>query len=242
MFEHADLGNFTAPSGAVLESSDLSLICDLYETKSVTREEEPVTLKSGRRSNFYVHLRADLTDHPKVLGKLGYKVAKMVRNTPMPSLGRPCLIGIPTAGTAIAQAASFVDTFMGSRNGPSIFFRTMRSVKKNHGKNQTWVDGVIDLESHAYGTIENVTTTSGSLIENIGRLEEDGYPARSDMHHFIVVDRQQGAAKGLQEAGIKHVHVLFTLHDIIAAFAHLQLGEWNQSHCIEIEEECRLHR
>jgi len=238
LFEHADYGSLTCHSGTVLDSFDLSLIRDLYETKSVTREVEPTTLKSGRRSNFYAHLRADLTDNPVVLGKLAYKVAKTVRNTPMPQLGRPCLIGIPTAGSAIAEAASFVDTFMLSRNGPSIFFRNMRSVKKSHGKNKTWVDGTIDLENHAYGTVENVTTTSGSLLENIARLEEDGYPARAGMHHFIVVDREQGAGEGLRRAGVKHVHVLYTLRDIIAAFVHLNLGEWQQCHCYEIEEEC----
>src|SRR3989344_7193763 len=85
----------------------------MFDFGFVKYSPTPITLKSGRESHVYVFGREDITDNPRFLYALGYKVRDAARLifeklTLVNDSRIPCLIGLPTAGTPLAQAASMV--------------------------------------------------------------------------------------------------------------------------------------
>ena len=220
-----------APSGAQFDFRAQTLVWELGEVGFITWSREPFKLKSGIMSHVYVHGRQDLTDHPQILKHLGQAIAKSIRAGAIARNGNmPCLIGVPMAGNALAQAAAFMSS-------DTMCFRVMRPVKKSHGVNQTWVDGEPDPGRHEYIGIEGVVTSGASVIEAAGRLQEDGYPR--DMTFYVVVDRGQGGMKKLAEAGIS-AEALFTLRDL--AYVLWQLNKWTGAQYRTVVEEVAAHQ
>lgn len=189
---------------------------------------EPFTLKSGKQSHVYVFGREDITDNINFLHLLGREIVNAVRIT-FPNDPRiPCFIGIPTAGTPLAQAASMASYFEpADMNNPinlrTMCFRIMREKRKGHGAHNGWVNGAPDLAKHFYVVVDNVVTDGQSKVEAAERLLEDGYPAY-DLPQIILVAREWKVVGELEKRGFKHVVVLFTLKDIINEFA--ERGYW----------------
>lgn len=196
------------------------------------------TLKSGKQSHVYVFGREDITDNPPLLHVFG----REIRNAALLAFSRlaptmslvPCLIGIPTAGTPLAQAAAMVDFFEGTANGTKMCFRIMREAKKKHGAHQGWVNGAPDLAKHLYFTVDNVVTDGQSKVEAAERLLEDGYPAY-DMPQVILVARDMRIVPALHTQGFKHVIVLFALRDIINGFA--ERSYWTKEMAVQALSE-----
>ena len=75
----------------------------MVEYEFIRYSDIPIELSSGVKSHVYVFGRDDVTDHPDLEWAIGRKIAKLIQGyTPPTDKGQPCLIGIPTAGTAIA--------------------------------------------------------------------------------------------------------------------------------------------
>ena len=155
-----------------------------------------------------------------------------------------CLIGIPTAGTPLAQAAAMVN-FAWERvlrdpvDEPRIIYRIMRGERKTHGLHQTWVDGKPDPARHTYWFLDNTVTDGGTKLEAREHLKEDGYPVQ-DMPTLIVVDRQQGGIRRMEQAGFSRIVVAYYLLDIIHAFGEMKL--WPQARVQAVEEEIKTHQ
>lgn len=199
-----------------------SLLNLMYAYGFVKWSPEPFTLKSGKQSHVYVFGREDITDDPHLLYMLGEEIVRAVRVACGNDQRLPCLIGIPTAGTPLAQAASMVNFFERKENprkvgAIQICFRVMREKRKGHGAHQGWVNGAPDLANHFYCVVDNVVTDGQSKIETAERLLEDGYPAY-EMPQIILVAREWKVVEELKKRGFKHVIVLFTLKDIINGF------------------------
>jgi orotate phosphoribosyltransferase len=205
------------------------LVRDLLHAGFITWSDDPFTLKSGVRSHVYVNGRNDLTERPLLLREVGRAIGELALEHCPPSK-QLCLIGIPTAGSALAQAGSFCF--------PSkIIFRPMRSVKKGHGKEHAWVDGA-PSDQHAYMTVDNVITDGKSKFETIDRLREDGYPV-DDMIHLVLVDRDQGGSRVLEDAGVR-LESVFSLLGLARYFA--SMGLWSSEQADQVRKEVEAHQ
>lgn len=206
------------------------LLQEMHRYGFVKWSQEPFTLKSGKQSHVYVFGREDITDNINFLHLLGQEIVQAIRGTFPDDQRIPCFIGIPTAGTPLAQAASMASYFEpADMNEPidlrTMCFRVMRETKKKHGAHQGWVNGKPDLAKHLYCVVDNVVTDGQSKIEIAERLLEDGYPAY-DLPQIILVARDWKVVEELKKRGFKHVIVLFTLKDIINGFK--ERGYWTE--------------
>jgi len=121
-------------SASMLPGLDDELLRLMESYGFIKRREEPFTLKSGIQSRVYVSGGADLTDHPDLLSLVGRKISNMLRNH-TPAGRQACLIGIPTAGTTLAQAASMVSFFRPVNvNDRPIIFRCCVKSRKDTGR------------------------------------------------------------------------------------------------------------
>lgn len=235
------LKDFKAPSGRIFTPNDLGLMIDLDRIGFIRWREEPFTLKSGVPSHVYVFGRNDLTENSPVLMRVGQRILEQLRyhegderagydNSDF------CLIGIPTAGTALALAASLSD--VGSQWEGYSRSRLMREKKKSYGAHNTWVEGKPDHVRHRYVLVDNVATDGKSKEEAAEKLREDGY-AVAEVDCLILVDRQQGAIKNLEKIGFRRIVVVYNLLDIAAAFYQLKL--WPSVAVQKLESEIRAH-
>ncbi|MFH1990565.1 MAG: hypothetical protein ABIJ19_01795 [Patescibacteria group bacterium] len=231
------------PSGAVLTLCDLQLLQKANEAGSIVYREKPFTLKSGIQSNVYVFFRGDLTDSPNLLNMVAQKIVYTIKENMIPNDHQPNLIGLPTAGTALAVAVSMasVEMHKWDTSIPLIASRVMREkLKKEHGANDRWVNGDIpDLKKFTFWTIDNVVTDGGTKFEQAKYLEQDGYPSK-DMPQLIFVDRQQGAIPRLQAAGLKRIVVCYNLLDITFVYSEFKL--WPKETVKRVEEEIKAHQ
>lgn len=221
------------PSGRTLSPHDIALIRTMNEVGFIKWSDDPFTLKSGIESHVYVLGREDLTDNPAFELMCGSAIERQVRL--LVREGPISLIGIPTAGTALAQAAAMASVLMGGSKRVS--HRIMREVKKAHGAHKSWVNGS-PRPGVTYGVIDNVVTDGGSKSEAAPKLVEDGYSLQ-DLFWIIFVDRQQGAVEKLHEAGFNNIYVMYKLLDITFVFQELRL--WPRAAADKVEKEIRAH-
>lgn len=232
--------DFEVPSGRFFTPEDLELMTGLERIGFIKWREEPFTLKSGILSHVYVFGRNDLTENPTVLLRIGSRIMKQLRYFDYHGKREGydnsnfCLIGIPTAGTALAIAGSLADV-----NGGYAKSRVMREKKKTYGAHNTWVEGKPDHTRHQYVLVDNVATDGKSKEEAADKLREDGYEV-SQVDCLILVDRQQGAIENLKKIGFRRIHVVYNLLDIAAAFHHI--GFWPEDAVRRVEREIRAHQ
>src|SRR3989344_5131486 len=115
------------PSGRIYDKLDLKIIRLMAKYGFIRWREEPFQLNSGIESHVYISGREDLTDHPDLERLIGKKIALGVKANSLPKDKQPCLVGVPTAGTTLAQAAAMASYH--SRilvSGQTICHRIMR--------------------------------------------------------------------------------------------------------------------
>ena len=229
------------PSGRQLSDGDLNRLRHMDKVGFVKYSPQPFTLKSGIQSNVYVFGREDFTDDPRMEWSVGQFTAECIWENSLPEDKQPCLIGIPTAGNAIAQAGAMISVPM--HDGPEkpiICHRIMREKPKTHGaeQHQQWVNGDPDFERHTYWWVDNVATDGASKPEAAERAVQQGYPER--MPCFILIDRQQGAVQNLSNKGFERIVVGYNLLDITFAFGELKV--WPRDTIKAVEEEIVAHQ
>lgn len=237
------------PSGRTFDGSDLEFIRYLHRYRSVRFSEQPFRLRSGIESRVYVGLgREDTTDNPGFEQAVGWRISCAVANLMRETVNDPRwlgLIGIPTAGTVLAQAAVMAATPGGYPESVDqcervIFHRVMREVLKEHGNNPTWVNGRPDESRHRYVLLDNTDTDGETKTEHAARLGQDGYAVKN-MPLLIVIDRNQGGVRRLASLGLfERIVVMYNLLDIVFAFGELKL--WLPETVKTIEEEIRTNQ
>lgn len=228
------------PSGQIFNKLDLQILPLLVKYSFIQWRDTPFILKSGVNSNVYVFGREDITDHPDFEWLIGRKIALLVKEHTLPEDKQPCLIGIPSAGTPLAQAASMVSYKENiCVNGHFICHRVMKETLKAHGAHPNWVNGPPQPEIHTYWTIDNVVTDGGSKFEAADRFSESGYPIQ-EMTSLVFVDRQQGGINRMEQRGFKRIVVAYRLLDLTFAFG--ELGFWPKATIKAVEREIRDHQ
>lgn len=231
------------PSGRIFTEDDLALVSLMASCKFVDYREEPFMLRSGIESHVYVFGREDLTDNPHLEWQTGRKIAKVIleEHTKLGETDKtPCLVGIPVAGTALAQAASMVSFAeeMLAPSGRPICHRIMRETLKEYGAHRKWVQGDPSPE-HVYWSVDNAVTDGRSKFVAAEKFAESGYPSL-EMPSLIFVDRQQGGVRRMKERGFQKIVVVFYLLDI--TFVLRERGVWPRGVIRSVEEEIQAHQ
>ncbi len=230
---------FQTPSGLWYNPFDLLVLREMHEAGFIKHSDTPFTLKSGIKSNVYVFGREDLTDSPKLEWMVGTKLCDIVHQAATEADQQVCLIGIPTAGTPFAQAAAMVSYHDNTKqpNGQPVCHRIMKEQPKDHGAHKGWINGK-PKPTHSYWLVDNVATNGASKPEAREKMRADGYPDPAGV--IIWIDRQQGALRRLEEAGLSRVLVAYHLLDVTFAFG--EMGLWPKGAVKAVEQEIEAHQ
>lgn len=165
-------------------------------------EERPVTLASGRQSNYYIDGKQTTCNARGALltGRLLYE---KIRASGLEVKG---VGGLTMGADPIAAAVAVVSALA---NDPLHAF-LIRKEPKGHGK-QLWLEADKNLApGDPVVIVEDVVTTGGSLYKAVerARLHE-----LNVVMALTLVDRLEGGAEFLAERGLK-LESLFTLDDL----------------------------
>ena len=142
--------------------------------------EGEFTLRSGRKSSFYVDKYLFETQ-PDILEELGKRLAE--KATPETTL----IAGAELGGVALAAAASMA---------AKLPFIIVRNAKKGYGTSKLF-EGKIEAGAHVL-LVEDIATTGGQVVEAANVINEAGGTVERIV---AVVDRGQGAAENISAAG-----------------------------------------
>lgn len=169
-----------------------SLILALHDLGAV--KFGAFTLASGAQSPIYIDLRL-LVSQPSLLAQAAKAYAGLLRKV---KADRIC--GVPYAalpiGTAVALEADV----------PLIY---PRKEVKQHGLGKE-IEGLWQAGERVV-MIEDLITSGGSTIESAERLRAAGLVVEDAI---VLIDRQQGGAQKLADAGI-HAHAVFTISEML---------------------------
>ncbi len=173
--------------------------------RKLSYREGDFTLASGKKSKFYIDLKAT-TLHPDgayLFGEVAYALLKE-QGVRVEGVGGLTLGADPLA-TSLSLAAR--------RHGDHWPAFIVRKEPKDHGTSR-YIEGTENLRPGARVLVlEDVVTTGGSSLKAIECLKRDGYePAFA----LTVVDREQGGREAIEAAGSKLLRIA-TLAEVQAA-------------------------
>lgn len=173
--------------------------------RKLSYREGDFTLASGKKSKFYVDLKAT-TLHPEgahLIGECAYELLKHEKIA-VEGVGGLTLGADPLA-TAVSLAAR--------AHGALWPAYIVRKEPKDHGTAR-YIEGTENLKPGASVVVlEDVVTTGGSSLKAIERLREAGF---KPVAVLTVVDREQGGADAFAAVGVKY-YALTTLAKVQAA-------------------------
>lgn len=143
------------------------------------------TLASGKKSRYYVDIKKASTN-PRILKIIAHAIKEKISSHSISAdyIGCVALGGVPIAVAVSLETGS-----------PLIIIR--KEVKEYGTKGQ--IVGEFDKE-RAVLMVEDVATTGGSVLKAIKTLRDEGLVVR---HVIVVVDREEGAAGALDDAGVE---------------------------------------
>jgi orotate phosphoribosyltransferase len=170
--------------------------------RRLSYREGDFTLASGKKSKFYVDLKAT-TLHPEGAKLIGRVAAREIqRSCPLVEGVGGLTLGADPLATAISIA--------GLAEGCHWPAFIVRKEAKGHGTGK-YIEGTENLRPGArLLVLEDVVTTGGSSIQAVHRLREAGY---DPVAVLTVVDREQGGADGIRKLGLRFLK-LATLKEV----------------------------
>jgi len=158
---------------------------------SVSFERRPVTLASGRKSDFYLDLRQTLM-RPRGLELAGrLTVAKLLEGPPVASVGGMAVGAVPYVAAVLAAAAR-------EPKARDLLGFFVRKEAKEHGLGRT-IEGAFQT-GQSVALLEDTTTTGGSTLDAVSRVEEAGGKVA---RVICLVDRGEGAAEAFEKRGLQ---------------------------------------
>lgn len=170
------------------------LIIKLFEINAVKFGE--FRLKSGIMSPIYIDLRV-IVSYPKVLKMVANAIWEQVKD-----LNFDLICGVPYTALPIATVMSV------ERNKPMIM---RRKEVKDYGTKKA-IEGNFAPGQNVL-VIEDLVTSGSSVFETIEPLEREGLKV-SDVS--VLVDREQGGKKHLQEKGY-NLRSVITISEMLEA-------------------------
>lgn len=152
------------------------------------------TLKSGIKSPIYIDLRL-LISYPKVLKMISKAMIELAEG-----LEFDVIAGIPYTALPIATAISI------EKDWPMVY---ARKEVKDYGTKKK-IEGVFK-EGDTALIIDDLITTGGSKFETVEPFEASGLKIKD---FIVLVDREQGGGKLLEEKGFK-LHSVIGINEIL---------------------------
>lgn len=154
-------------------------------------ERRPVTLASGRESDYYLDLRTTLM-RPRGLRLAGELVlAKLLAGPPVEAVGGMAVGAVPLVAAVLAAAA-----YRAPDAGLVGFF--VRKQTKSHGLGRR-IEGAF-AAGQRVALLEDTTTTGGSTLEAVEAVREAGAQV---LRVLCLVDRGEGAREAFAEQGLE---------------------------------------
>jgi orotate phosphoribosyltransferase len=172
--------------------------------RQLSYREGEFTLSSGKKSSFYIDLKAT-TLHPEGAFWIGMAAVELLKTRDWNIQGVGGLtLGADPLATAISLAARACDL-----HWPAFI---VRKEPKAHGTS-SYIEGTENLPKNAQVLVlEDVITTGKSSLIAIEKLREAGYRPLATL---AVVDREDGGREALQQHGMELIS-LMTLKDVQA--------------------------
>ena len=161
------------------------------------------TLSSGKTSDFYIDGKQTTlsAEGAYLCGKLLFDLIHEQEDT-IHAVG-----GMTLGADPLVTATSIVSHL---ENEPIPAF-IVRKEAKGHGT-QNYIEGQKNIPEGAWvALLEDVVTTGGTLLKVIERVEDQGYKVGVVI---TIVDRQEGGAETLADAGYK-LESIFTREELI---------------------------
>lgn len=148
--------------------------------RSVSYLEGDFTLRSGRKSSFYIDKYLFETQ-PEILAEIARRMAEKVDDQ------TTRIAGAELGGVAIAAATSLAC---------GLPFLIVRNARKDYGTGNRF-EGKLEPKDRIL-VVEDIATTGGQVIEAAKMLTEAG----AEIQRIVaVVDRGQGASENIAKAG-----------------------------------------
>ncbi len=163
------------------------------------------TLASGRRSQHYVNCKPVSLSGAGLL-LLGRLLLDLVEPDAVAVAG--LTLGADPLVSAVALQAALM--------GRPLDALIVRKEAKGHGTG-AWLEGPLPAAGAKITVLEDVVTTGGSALKAVAQLEEAGYQVT---RVAAIVDRQEGGAEAMQEAGLD-LRSLFVLEELADTAAGL---------------------
>jgi orotate phosphoribosyltransferase len=173
-----------------MESDLRALSAEIYRRAHLTGE---FTLRSGRVAHDYFDKYRFETD-PRLLRTIAHELARLL--PPADALAGLELGGVPLA-TVLSQVTGLPARFV-------------RKQAKAYGTQRLAEGG--EVRGLRLVIVEDVATTGGQILASAHALRNAGAIIR---HALVVIDREQGAAQNLREAGVE-LHALLTVRELEA--------------------------
>ena len=160
--------------------------------KTRSYREGDFTLASGKKSTFYLDVKETALDPEGAFLIGALAVELMQRESLQPHAVGGLTLGADPLATAVSLAA-----FANGRRVPAFL---VRKQPKDHGT-LAWVEGAKTYPKGAeLLVLEDVTTTGGSSLKAVEKLEEAGFKVSGIL---TVVDRLEGARAVIEGRGLK---------------------------------------
>lgn len=168
-------------------------ILKLYEIGAV--KFGTFTLKSGIESPIYIDLRL-IVSYPQLLQQVADLMWKKVENV---SFDR--VVGVPYTAMPIATAISLKHQIpMLMRRKESKTYGTKKCIEGAFKPDQTCL------------VVEDLVTSAASVFETIEPLQQEGLQVKDIV---VLLDRQQGGKKKIEEKGMR-LHAVLTIKELLA--------------------------
>ncbi|MBW1645026.1 MAG: orotate phosphoribosyltransferase [Deltaproteobacteria bacterium] len=170
--------------------------------RELSYEKRPVTLTSGKTSNFYVDgKQTTLNSEGSYLTGRLMLAAIRESGQPIAAVG-----GLTMGADPIASAVSVLSWSAGT----PIHAFYIRKEPKGHGK-KLWIEGDKNLAAgDPVAIVEDVVTTGGSLLKAVERAAAHGLEVKLVL---TLLDRLEGGRELLAEHGYR-LDSLFTINDL----------------------------
>ncbi|HPL63568.1 MAG: orotate phosphoribosyltransferase [Syntrophales bacterium] len=164
--------------------------------------DEPFTLASGRKSEFYFDCKPTTLD-PEGMNLIGRVLFEMLRDTGITAAG-----GLSLGADPIANAVSLISF----QRGRPIKSFIVRKDAKGHGTKNRIEGNVIPGERVA--VLDDVATTGGSTITAIEAAAEAGFIVDRAV---VLIDREEGGMENIRRR-VGRVDSVLTRTEIMEAY------------------------